>query len=237
MNGYCLICHRRYQPNVNWSYLLTLQKDDCLCTACRHSFSLIGQEVCRDCGRPLERLDPSYRQGDICIDCVRWQNDDEWKGVLTKNRSVYVYDDFMKEVIALWKFRGDYAIIEAFRDDVCREFYRHFSLESFLVPIPLSPERLYERGFNQAKALAELLPLPILDILERDHLEKQSKKSRGERLQAENVFRLRACPSLREKPLIVIDDIYTTGTTVRHAAKVLRQAGATDISSFTLARS
>lgn len=235
MRPYCLLCHHRYQPRVSWSDLLTLKKGDCLCATCRRSFSLIDSDICSDCGRPLDHLDHSYRYGDVCNDCLRWQNDNEWKGGLAKNRSVYVYDDVMKEVISRWKFRGDYAIIEAFRHDVCRVFSHHFSSESVLVPIPLSRERLYERGFNQAKALAELLSLPILDILERDHLEKQSKKSRHERLQMENVFRLRTSLPL-EKPLVIIDDIYTTGATVRHAAKRLRQAGATDVSSFTLAR-
>jgi competence protein ComFC len=232
----CLICHTPYNPMVSWRHLLTLAKVDCLCPKCRHAFMRINGEICDICGRPFAGLEPSHRQGRLCTDCVRWQADDEWKDVLTKNRSVYMYNEWMKEVVALWKFRGDYAIVQAFQEEFCREFYRHFDHTFLIVPIPLSAERLYERGFNQAKALAELLALPIHDILTRHHLEKQSKKSRRERLRTENMFYLPFDVSLQGKRIVLIDDIYTTGTTLRHAAKVLLKAGAASVSSFTLAR-
>ncbi|SFA44433.1 competence protein ComFC [Parageobacillus thermantarcticus] len=232
----CLICHAPYNPLASWQHFLTLKNADCLCVKCRGAFVKIDGEICDICGRPFAGLERSHRQGKLCADCVQWQKDDEWKDVLTKNRSVYMYNEFMKEVVALWKFRGDYAIVQAFQDEFCREFYRHFDNTFCIVPIPLSDERLYERGFNQAKALAELLALPIYEPLCRRHLEKQSKKSRLERLRTENVFRLSEKTSLRGKHIVLIDDIYTTGTTLRHAAKVLLKAGAASVSSITLAR-
>jgi competence protein ComFC len=232
----CLICHTPYDPMVSWRYLLTLKEEDCLCSKCRNAFMRINGEICDICGRPFAGLESSHRQGRLCTDCVRWQEDDEWKDVLTKNRSVYMYNEFMKELVALWKFRGDYAIVKAFQEEFCHEFYRHFDHTFLIVPIPLSAERLYERGFNQAKALAELLHLPIRELLHRHHLEKQSKKSRRERLQTKNVFQLSEKTSLQGKHIVLIDDIYTTGTTLRHAAKVLVKAGAASVSSFTLAR-
>jgi competence protein ComFC len=232
----CLICHTPYNPMVSWRHLLTLKEEDCLCSKCRNAFMRINGEICDICGRPFAGLEPSHRQGRLCTDCVRWQEDDEWKDVLTKNRSVYMYNEWMKEVVALWKFRGDYAMVKAFQEEFRREFYRHFDHTFLIVPIPLSAERLYERGFNQAKALAELLNLPIHDLLTRHHLEKQSKKSRRERLRTENVFQLSGKTSLQDKHIVLIDDIYTTGTTLRHAAKVLLKAGAASVSSFTLAR-
>jgi competence protein ComFC len=237
MSGYCLICHAPYNPTVSWQHVLTLKKPDVLCTKCRSSFARITGEVCDLCGRPFDELQESYRQGSLCGDCIRWQQEDNWKDVLTKNRSVYLYNEFMKEVVSLWKFRGDYAIVEAFQEEFYREFYRHFNDKFIIVPIPLSPERLYERGFNQAKALAELLNLPINDILTRHHLEKQSKKSRRERLQTENVFQVTEPSRVQNQHIALIDDIYTTGTTLRHAAKVLREAGVKEVSAFTLIRS
>lgn len=214
---------------------MTVKQEDVLCDVCRRSFSLIEGDICDRCGRSFSLLDETYRQGECCADCLRWQQDDEWSGMLTKNRSVYVYDDFMKEVVSRWKFRGDYALVEAFRIDVRREFFRHFSSESLLIPIPLSRERLYERGFNQAKALADLLFLPVFDVLERHDSEKQSKKSRYERLRTAP-FRLHAGGQLQGKSVVIIDDIYTTGSTVYHAARLLKEAGACDVCSFTLIR-
>jgi len=230
----CLLCHQRYEPRLGWGDFLTVKQADVLCEQCRRSFSLIEGERCHRCDRPCSLVADSYRHGDICADCLRWQQADEWRDVLTKNRSVYVYDEWMKDVVTRWKFRGDYALIEAFRVDVRREFFRHFSADVVLVPIPLSKKRLYERGFNQAKALAELLSLPIADVLERVDSEKQSKKTRMERLRT---VQFRLCTGeWRYDQCVLIDDLYTTGSTVYHAAHLLKQGGVRDVSSFTLAR-
>lgn len=230
----CLLCHQRYEPKLGWGDFLTVKQTDVLCEMCRRSFSLLDGERCHRCDRPFSQMAESYRHGDICTDCLRWQQADEWRDVLTKNRSVYVYDEWMKDVVARWKFRGDYALVEAFRTDVCREFFRHFSKDVVLVPIPLSKKRLYERGFNQAKALAELLSLPIVDVLERVDSEKQSKKTKIERLRT---VQFRLCTGeWRCDQCVLIDDLYTTGSTVYHAARLLKQGGVRDVSSFTLAR-
>src|SRR5690625_7257700 len=83
------------------------------------------------------------------------------------------------------------------------------------VPIPLRVERLLERGFNQAKILAACLPAENKDILTRIHREKQSKKTRSERISANKPF---ADTKRLNKTFILVDDIYTTRTTLRHAA-------------------
>ncbi|KHF29010.1 Ribose-phosphate pyrophosphokinase [Anoxybacillus sp. BCO1] len=146
-----------------------------------------------------------------------------------------MYNDWMKEVMNRFKFRGDYALIEAFRHDVRAVFSKHFSSDVCLVPIPLSPSRLAERGFNQAEAIASLLPLPMIFALRRIDDEKQSKKTRRERFTGRK-FCLTG-ENVAEKRIVIVDDIYTTGATVHEAAKLLYDAGARDICSFTLIRS
>ncbi|AMX82294.1 phosphoribosyltransferase [Geobacillus subterraneus] len=227
----CLLCHSPYNPIASWRQLLFLEDVDVLCPRCRSSFLFIDGRLCETCGRPLDEAASSP-----CTDCLRWQEDEQWGGVAVKNRSVYVYNDWMKEVVALWKFRGDYAIVNAFRRPFVRAFHRSFGREWHIVPIPLSPERLYERGFNQAEALARLLPFPSFPWLARKHSEKQSKKSRRERLETDNPFFLSAHPPINGKRIVLVDDIYTTGITVRHAARVLLEAGAAEVGALTLVR-
>lgn len=108
-----------------------------------------------------------------------------------------------------------------------------FDLVTF---IPLSNERLMERGFNQAQALTDLLGLNTVELLTRLHTEKQSKKSREERISLAQVFQVTKPDLLKQKSILIVDDIYTTGSTLRHAAKALKTAGATEVSSITLAR-
>ena len=66
--------------------------------------------------------------------------------------------------------------------------------------------------------------------------EKQSKKSRSERIHIPQVFQINPQVEIIGKHILLIDDIYTTGSTLRHAAKLLKESGAERIQSLTLAR-
>ena len=129
-------------------------------------------------------------------------------------------------------------MVNGFSENWQKLYHQHFS-GKLPVPIPLSKERLYERGFNQAAELARLLPVAPHEVLKRVvHEQKQSKKSRTERLRLEApVFRFIGDPSvIRGREIVLIDDIYTTGATVRRAAKVLLENGAASVCSMTVAR-
>jgi competence protein ComFC len=170
----------------------------------------------------------------LCYDCTRWEQDPDWQGYLEKNHSLYVYNDFLKDLIAMYKFRGDYVLAKIFAELFKKEMTKITS--DLLVPIPLSEERLYERGFNQATAVLTFAGLQSADILTRIHSEKQSKKSREERIHIPQVFKVEPDGEIHGKKVLLIDDIYTTGSTLRHAAKLLKEAGAASVQSFTLAR-
>ncbi|QOR66259.1 ComF family protein [Cytobacillus suaedae] len=233
----CIICHGPLISTDTWGKLLSLSNSPPLCEQCSSKLEKIIGETCSICDRPFSNLAPEFRQDDKCLDCMKWQNDPRWQDILIKNRSIYTYKPFLKETLSLFKFRGDHAISQIFKQDFQRVFKKHFDKKYIIVPIPLSYERLYERGFNQAKILAELLHLPLTEPLTRIHLEKQSKKSRSERLETANIFTLIETFKLTGAEIVLIDDIYTTGSTLRHAAEVLKQAGALSVSSLTLARS
>ncbi|MBB6177610.1 competence protein ComFC [Anoxybacillus tengchongensis] len=220
----CLICHDEWMPPISFAMLFTLRQADVCCPRCRARFIRLEGNRCERCSR--------LSDVPICADCIKWK---QRKSALKQNYSVYIYDDWMKEVMNRFKFRGDYALVEAFRHDVCAVFNEHFSSDVFLVPIPLSPSRLAERGFNQAEAIASLLSLPMIFALRRIDDEKQSKKTRSERFVGRK-FCLTG-EDVAEKRIVIVDDIYTTGATVHEAANVLYAAGARDISSFTLIRS
>lgn len=231
---HCLICHESIRPPVGWISIFSVEKQQKICTTCEGKLEKIEDEACRICSRPFRQLDEKFRHNDICHDCSRWEEDHEWKGLLEKNTSLFLYNDFLKEVIARYKFRGDYILAEVFA-----AFFKEKLNEidhDLLVPIPLSEERLYERGFNQAAALSIVSGFRPTEILSRIHSEKQSKKSRSERIHLPQVFQIAAETKLAGKKIILIDDIYTTGSTLRHAAKLLKKEGAASIQSFTLAR-
>lgn len=232
---HCVWCDT-YFAAMSWTTLFGLREAELLCEKCRQSLTIISGEICRVCGRMLEMTQAEYVDGNICVDCVRWQQDQNWKWPF-QNRSLYVYDEPMRQFISRYKFRGDAKLIEAIRVDWKRLWEREKLPQTLLVPIPLSDARMYERGFNQSLLLAELFEAELSDILTRPyHYEKQSQKSRKERLSTETVFELKQGIDINGSTIIIIDDIYTTGMTVRQAARTLYEHGAHRVDSLTLAR-
>ncbi|MGC8227949.1 ComF family protein [Pseudobacillus badius] len=230
----CLLCGESANGRLGWRTFFLLEAPPSICEACRRRFEPIIGERCRACSRPLTALDPAFIREDRCLDCCRWEDDSLYKGVLAGNYSLYTYNEAMKDFIARFKYRGDYILAQVFAGEIKKAAKQ--LPHDIAVAIPLSQERLVERGFNQAEALAQAAGLDIEDVLQRVHGEKQSKKSRSERLEAANVFGVKEKSSICHKKVLIIDDIYTTGSTLRQAAYLLKQAGAAEVRALTLAR-
>ncbi len=172
----------------------------------------------------------------ICLDCQDWKNSRPHMNTLDSNYSIYPYTPMIQTIISQWKYRGDYEIGFIFKFIVQQTFQTllNFDQSVIIIPIPLSEDRLYERAFNQAEVIASwITPEPKLLLTRRDY-EKQAKKSKNERITSENPFIL---PKTINKPVLLVDDIYTTGTTLRHASTVLKESGCPRVDAFTLVRS
>ncbi|RPF54352.1 ComF family protein [Aquisalibacillus elongatus] len=224
---HCLICFRDITEATTWQNLWTVKEKN-ICDDCESKFEKVkGSTLCEKCMKPVSE------EVNLCGDCYEWQERFQ-QDPLIQNVSIFTYNDYMKDVMACFKYRGDYELVHVFKEAIKDTFSEHFKHSFQLVPIPLSDERLSERGFNQAEALAQLIDLPIYNVLKRTHSEKQSKKSKLERLTSKNPFRANHPIS---GDVLIIDDIYTTGTTLRQAAQTLIDHGATTVSSLTLIRS
>jgi competence protein ComFC len=232
MNSICLYCHTSIDEGISWRGLFH-SEPQYLCGECENGLETITGKRCGQCSRSLDKLPEELMRGEVCLDCYRWEEDPKWKGILEKNTSLFEYNVFMKEYLARYKYRGDHILAKTFALQIvnCLKGMQY----DHITTIPLSQERHYERGFNQSTALLEAAGIESLSILSRVHSEKQSKKSRYQRLQQKQVFTL-AETNLKGQSIILFDDIYTTGTTLRQAAKLLKEAGAQQVSSLTLAK-
>ncbi|PTY80447.1 amidophosphoribosyltransferase [Heyndrickxia sporothermodurans] len=234
MSDHCLNCHLPLPFELTWRSLFKQLPPSYLCKDCKKQLAPIHPPICPKCSRPLEKLSKDYLKGDVCLDCYRWENDTNWTNILDKNISFYEYNDFLKDLLARFKYRGDYILAKIFSQKIQKELEKISCDE--IVPIPLSNERLLERGFNQSTALATEANLNVANLLTRVHTEKQSKKSRQERIHLQQVFNRKDDVKLEGENILLIDDIYTTGSTLRHAAKILKEAGAKSVTSITIAR-
>lgn len=224
---HCLFCNQPISLAWHWENLFFPCIISSLCNQCEQGMEKLTGPRCTYCSR--------ISSEEVCRDCIIWQRKYTDGDPLTENHSIFAYNALMQELIAKWKYRGDYVLGNAFRGAFQQGFRQQFGKpeNTVAVPIPLSTDRWKERGFNQAQMLASFLPIEVCNILSRTSSEKQSKKTRKQRLSAQNPFQV---DSPIKKRVILVDDIYTTGTTLRHAASVLKKQGCPSVFALTLIR-
>ena len=114
MADHCLICFQEIILQMGWNDLISAEKKQTICPTCKSKLQEIDGQTCRICSRPFDQLDAKFIRGDTCYDCFRWEEDPKWRNCLEKNQSLFQYNDFLQEVIARYKFRGDYILASLF---------------------------------------------------------------------------------------------------------------------------
>jgi ComF family protein len=212
-----------------------------LCEKCLSQTKLLDFQVCPACEEMITE------KGCQCRACRTSQ-----KSSLDSLVAAVSYEDpAARHLVHNLKYRFVSDISEPLAKLISRVLVRNdIALPDFLVPVPLHPRRLRWRGFNQSFLLAsriseELTPLTgvdILDILERTRFNRPQMQIRNyqERLQnMQNIFALKTDTSpdlIKNKKILLIDDIATTGATLEECAKVLKSAGAKKVFAAVVAR-
>lgn len=223
----CLSCHSRLFEEIGWSDLFLRRAEDPFCEACRSELIKIEGPRCEICSR-------SMKTDGVCGDCEVWSKHPGFKGVLTSNQSIYQYNPTLKELLKRFKYSGDYVLAGCFQKELS-EMLKPFVKSVIVTPLPVSEERLKERGFNQIEALLDCAKIKYELLLSRQNTEtSQAKKMKSERHAGENPFK--AFRNLNGEEIILVDDLYTTGTTLRRAAQVLIESGAGKVKSVTIGR-
>ena len=218
----CLLCGQTMKAVLTFSSILLLRNDDSyLCSDCDSTFERIGEEYCPNC----MKIDLSTK----CQDCQFWCKE----GVEVSHRAIFTYNQAMKDFFSRYKFDGDFLLRKAFASVLSEELKKYKGYQ--FVVIPLSPERLLERGFNQVEGLVEAAGFSYLDLIEKREERASSSKSRSERLETELPFFVKSGITIPKK-ILLIDDIYTTGTTINRVKKLSEEAGAEDVKTLSLVR-
>lgn len=218
----CLLCGQIIKTILIFSSLLLLKNDDsCLCSDCDSTFERIGEENCPNC----MKTGLSTR----CQDCQFWCKE----GVEVSHRAIFIYNQAMKDFFSRYKFDGDFLLRKVFASFLSEELKKYKEYQ--FVVIPLSRDRYADRGFNQVEGLVDAAGFAYMDLLEKREERASSSKSRSERLETEFPFFIKSGVTIPKK-ILLIDDIYTTGTTINRVKRLLEEAGAEDVKTFSLVR-
>jgi ComF family protein len=220
----CTVCQGILPPGRSTAF----------CVNCRRGFEPVESPLCRVCGRILFT---GTGNDSLCGGCLRRPP------AYTVARSMVRYKSSVRSLVHQLKYGKDLTVLRGISEIVRCFDMQIFSRADLVMPVPLHPVRLRKRGWNQSVILAELFfpenknRLRVDWLVKLENTEEQTGLSgKRRRLNLKSVFALGKKAQPRGSVICLVDDVFTTGTTVHECSKVLRRAGAKEILVLTLAR-
>jgi len=218
-----------------------------ICPICRQNLAPDG-EPCPDCRRNLPAL-PARRCRfcggvndsllDVCPDCAKLPRRPWFRGV-----SAFPYEGSLRLAIHHYKFRGKTCLAPLLSRAMAESWRQHHDLSrpDLVTAIPLHWMRALQRGYNQSEIIARMLAaelkLPFRQILRRTRSTgQQARLSRKQRLQnLQGAFQVKDRVNCQGHSVLLVDDVFTTGSTLAAATQALLDGGVREVSVITIAR-
>ena len=210
-----------------------------LCADCFNSINFISKPYCAKCGHPFEEVVNKKSQKLLCGRCSKKQ-----KTPFRLNRSALIYDDISKDLILALKFMDKTENAKTLAKWLYIAGHDIWQEEvDILVPVPLHYKRLIKRRYNQSALLAK--ELSKLTGIEADYTSLIKHKSTKPQVQfsgrervknVKGVFSVKHPEKIKGKRVVLVDDVMTTGSTLKECALALKKAGAKSVDTLTVAR-
>lgn len=183
------------------------------------------------CGKPVR-----YEEQEYCRDCAHAHHDYD------RGLSMWLHQPPVNQSIYQFKYHNRRVFADYYASEIAgtyQEQLRQWKPE-VIVPVPLHPGRKRQRGYNQAQILAEALgtylKVPVSTKMVRRIRATDPQKNLGYRDRKRNLEQAFAAGQMMRVPetVLVVDDIYTTGNTIDHVAKVLKERGVQKVYFLTI---
>jgi ComF family protein len=223
--GICFLCDEYLED----------MKEGHICWECREKLEFIGKIKCSICGKSLEL---GYLP-DKCPECI---NENHY---YTKAFAPLEYSGIIKEAIYKYKYGKKPYMYKVFGDLLVETIENENLINQIdlIVPIPLHRSKMSDRGFNQSELLGKYIskhyniPIDTRNLIRTKKTFIQNKLSKKERKSnVKNAFKVTKTEVFKDKTILLVDDIYTTGATVNECSRVLVKAGASAVLVLTIAR-
>lgn len=207
------------------------------CAACWCTIHPFEQSACASCDQPfVSQAATNYTPNHQCQHCQEQPPD------FQRAWTLFPYLPPLREAICSFKYRGKHTLAQPLARLMISAMPQGVDAD-VIIPVPLHPARLRAREFNQSLLLADhlgrylALPVSATNLVRTAATDPQTTLSRQERLRnLRNAFEIRRPQDLSGKRILLVDDVFTTGTTLNECAKCLRNAGAGPVFALTLAR-
>lgn len=223
-NIYCISC----------GSMIDNSRDYALCDSCVRQFHWAGARTCEKCGKILAE---DYRNR-LCYDCRIFTHD------FDKGFTCVQYGLLERGVLMDYKYRGKSYIGRKLGDVLYDRMETEDIVYDLIVPVPMHEKRQVSRGYNQARIMAARLAQRkgvtcVPDLLKRTRettaMKNLNSFDRHENLKNAFAVSEKSYYTVSGKRVLLVDDIYTTGSTMDACSRVLREAGADKVYGLTFA--
>ena len=204
-----------------------------LCADCFKKLEFIGEPCCHICGRPFSFDVLGDR---TCAQCLATPP------LFTQAKSVAIYDDISKKLILAFKHGASLDLLPLLSKLMLLRGQSLVEQADLIIPVPLHRFRLLKRKYNQSALLAKHIAKHSQKTCAPDGLKRirstptQGKLSPTERKKnVANAFRINPRLAVKDKTVLLIDDVLTTGATANECSRILIEAGAKQVLLLTFA--
>lgn len=205
-----------------------------LCPRCLGNVLLIRSPLCTVCGREMSDSTDGDHHCDRCL---------RSPPPYSSARGVAHYQEPVSTLLHRLKYKGETSVLPALREVIGLQAPCTLREGEKIIPVPLHLARLRRRGFNQALILANLFfserkDSILIDTLIRSRhtISQTGLDGKARRKNLHQAFAVRFPERVRGRMIVLVDDVFTTGTTVAECSRTLLGAGADDVRVVTLAR-
>lgn len=203
------------------------------CVLCNKLLDSNHEFTCNICKKKLEYI--------VCDSQIKKVNNHCFDYLF----SSYCYQDYIRKLLLDFKFNNKKYLCNFLSQRISKYAYNFSKTNNidYIVYVPISFRRYMERGYNQSELIARMIekeikvPIIKFNLIKVKHNARQSELSVDMRKDnIKGVYNVRNKDLFKNKCLLLIDDIFTTGNTIEECSKVLKEAGASRIIAMTVAR-
>lgn len=200
--------------------------------ACHKKLHYVQEPVCLKCGKPIED-----REAEYCHDCARRSR------YFDSGRAVWIYDTYAGKSVAAFKYKGRREFSSFYVNEVLKlygDWIRGLGADT-IIPVPINRRKRRQRGYNQAELIASGIGRRLninVDtklLIRNQWTEPQKTLSPVQRFEnLKKAFTVSQGLAGQYRSVLLVDDIFTTGSTVDACAKALKDAGILYVSFLSL---
>ena len=211
-----------------------LDKGERICKICSKKQIFIKEPTCYSCGKSMRNQEKEY-----CSDCRQHPKNFE------RGMGLCIYQKPVTDSLAAIKYKNERKFAKYYLEEIQKRKYRDLLQLKIdvIIPVPIHRKKRRKRGFNQAeefgKRLSHYLEIPMNSSLLIRSKKTVPQKDLGPALRLKNLEQAFSCRKLpyRMKKVLLIDDIYTTGSTAEACSRALKKAGAEQVFLLVIATS